>query len=113
MTDELDQATIGEPDREDGLDGVASQASAAEASLVAGFPTLDDVPSLDDINLDNLEDAAKWVWRHTLGDDDDDKPAQPMAPVVVFEAEEEVTMETSNVEHDDPPPPERPAGERR
>jgi hypothetical protein len=107
MTDELDQTTIGEPGAEGPLSGLGPGESAAESQILAGIPTLGDV------DLSDVEDAAKWVWRHTLGDDDDDKPSEPMTANVEFEAEEEVTTETSNVEHDDPPPPERPTGEPR
>jgi hypothetical protein len=112
MTDELDQEAIGEPGADEPMENVVSPAASADSSIVAGFPTLDDVPSPTDVSRDDVKDAAKWLWRHTFGDNDDGPP-EPMTANVEFEAEEEVTMETSNVEHDDPPPPERPADERR
>jgi hypothetical protein len=106
MTDELDQTAIGEPGAADPMENIVAPAASADSSIAG-------IPSLDDIDRKDIEDAAKWVWRHTLGGDDDDKPAEPMTANVVFEAEEEVTTDTTNVEHDDPPPPERPAEERR
>ncbi len=107
MTNELDQNATGGPGAEEPLNGLALGESSAESQIIAGIPTLGEV------DLSDVEDAAKWVWRHTLGDDDDDKPPEPMTANVEFEAEEVVTTDTSNVEHDDPPPPERPAEGRR
>ena len=106
MTDELDQNAIGEPGADDPMENVVPAAPSVDSSIVASLPSLD-------ISREDVKDAARWVWEHTLGDDDDDRPPEPMTANVEFEAEEEVTTETSNVEHDDPAPPERSAEERR
>ena len=101
MTDELDQTAIGEPELGETPGEETSGFASADSSIAAG------IPSLDDINLKNAKKAAGWVWDHTLGHDDDDKPVEPepAAPILDIPSEEEVTMSYTWVEHDDPPPP--------
>ena len=75
------------------VQGIAATESSIAASL----------PSVNDINLENAEKAAKWGWHKLFGHDD--PPVQAEVPVIDIEDHEETTMRSSTVAHEDPPPP--------
>jgi hypothetical protein len=97
MTDELDQAAIGEPEPGQTVGDMPDEAVSADASLAASLP------SVNDINLENAEKAAKWGWKKLFGHEDRVVPTEP--PVIDIPSEEETTMHSTWVEHEDPPPP--------
>ena len=96
MTDELDQAAIGEPEVGQDVGDVSDGMVSADASMAAGFT----------ITVDDGVDAAKWVWRHTLGEKREKAP-EPGGISIDLPTEEETTIRSSSVAHEDPPPPPR------
>lgn len=99
MTDELDQTAIGEPEVGEVAGDVESAFDSVDGSMSAS------IPRISDIDLDDVEDAAKWAWKHTFGHRD--KAPEPGGISIDIPTEEETTMRSSSVAHEDPPPPPR------
>lgn len=101
MTDNYDQPATEELPASVSVDVDVSAFESADSSMAAGG-----LPSVPDINLENAEKAAKWAWRHTLGEKHE--KVEPGGINIDYEDEEETTMRSTWVEHDDPPPPPPP-----
>jgi hypothetical protein len=100
MTDELDQAAIGEPEAAEAFGGEVSEFDSADASVSASS-----IKVLG-VTLEDAEDAAEWAWRHTLGHK---KDVEPGGISLDIEEHEETSTRSSSVSQDDPPPPPPPA----
>jgi hypothetical protein len=101
VTDELDQTAIGEPEATETAGETESAFEPADATMSAS------IPRISDIGLEDVGDAAKWAWKHTLGYKRE-KPPEPGGISIDLPMEEETTMRSSSVAHEDPPPPPPP-----
>lgn len=100
MTDELDQTAIGEPEPADGIADEVSGFEFNDATVSAS------TTRIAGVSLEDAEDAAEWVWRHTLGHK---KDVEPGGVSLDIEEHEETSTRSSSVSQDDPPPPPPPA----